>query len=59
MLKLGKFIEDFGELGKNQVSVIRPPEPVLPPSHLGVAGLLDGQVSRRQVTGDGDAEVLG
>lgn len=26
--------------------------------HLGVAGLLDSQVSRRQVTGDGDVELL-
>lgn len=29
-----------------------------PPSHLGVAGFLDGQISIWQVTGDRDAELL-
>lgn len=32
--------------------------PYPPPSHLGVAGFLDAQVSRRQVAGDRDAELL-
>ena len=32
--------------------------PILPPTHLGVAGFLDTQVSRRQVTGDRDAKLL-